>query len=157
METLDRLDVRILECLQADARMSNLKLSQSVHLSPSATLARVQRLIAAGYILGFEARLNAIKLGAGMLVFVEVSLSATTNNSLDRFAEAIAKVPQIAECHMVAGGFDYLLKIRVKDMKAYRDLASLIWSLPGVRETRTYTVMEEVKVSHRLSLTFPDS
>ena len=116
-------------------------------------LARVQRLTRDGFILGYEARLNPLKLGAGMLVFVEVLLDRTTPNVFDQFKAAVQVRPEILECHMVAGGFDYLLKIRSADMNAYREFAgTVLWQLPGVRETRTYAVMEEVKNSNRLHL-----
>ena len=149
----DRIDLKILDCLQRDGRISNLKLAESVALSPTAVLARVQRLSKEGYILGYEARLNPLKLGAGMMVFVEVLLDRTTPNVFEAFNAAVQVRDEIMECHMVAGGFDYLLKTRMADMGAYRDFAgSVLWQLPGVRETRTYAVMEEVKNSTRLPL-----
>jgi len=150
---LDRLDLRILAVLQTDGRISNLKLAEAVGLSATAVLARVQRLSRDGYILGYEARLNPLKLGAGMLVFVEILLDRTTSNVFDAFKAAVQSHREIMECHMVAGGFDYLLKTRHADMDAYRRFAGrVLWQLPGVRETRTYAVMEEVKDSARLAL-----
>jgi Lrp/AsnC family transcriptional regulator, leucine-responsive regulatory protein len=150
---LGRIDLKILSVLQADGRVSNLKLAEAVTLSPTAVLARVQRLTREGYILGYEARLDPVKLGVGMLVFVEVLLDRTTPNVFDAFKAAVQVHPQILECHMVAGGFDYLVKTRVADMQAYRDFAgTVLWQLPGVRETRTYAVMEEVKNTARLPL-----
>ncbi|MCO5109678.1 MAG: Lrp/AsnC ligand binding domain-containing protein [Burkholderiaceae bacterium] len=150
---LDRIDRRILAILQSDGRIANLKLAESVALSPTAVLARVQRLTRDGYIVGYEARLNPLKLGAGMLVFVEVLLDRTTPNVFEQFNAAVQVRPEIMECHMVAGGFDYLLKTRTADMNAYREFAgAVLWQLPGVRETRTYAVMEEVKHSTRLPL-----
>ena len=150
---LDRTDRRILLNLQDDGRISNLKLAEIVSLSPTAVLARVQRLTRDGYILGYQAQLNPKLLGARMLVFVEVLLDRTTPNVFDQFRAAVEVHPEILECHMVAGGFDYLLKTRVADMEAYRKLAgSVLWQLPGVRETRTYAVMEEVKSSSKLHL-----
>ncbi|MBP6852446.1 MAG: Lrp/AsnC ligand binding domain-containing protein [Rhodoferax sp.] len=152
-DTLDRIDLRILECLQRDGRISNLKLAESVALSPTAVLARVQRLTKEGYILGYEARLNPLKLGRGMMVFVEVLLDKTTPHVFDAFKAAVQVRPDILECHMVAGGFDYLLKTRMADMNAYRAFAgTVLWQLPGVRETRTYAVMEEVKNTTHLPL-----
>ena len=143
---LDRPDRAILAQLQADARISNLKLAQAVGLSPTAVLARVQRLHRAGFILGYEARLDPAKLGRGLTVFVEVLLDRTTPNVFDAFKAAVQVREDILECHMVAGGFDYLLKTRMADMAAYRQFAGqVLWQLPGVRETRTYAVMEEVK------------
>jgi Lrp/AsnC family leucine-responsive transcriptional regulator len=150
---IDRIDQRILSALQADGRLSNLKLAEAVTLSPTAVLARVQRLTREGYILGYEARLNPLKLGRGMMVFVEVLLDRTTPNVFEQFKAAVQAQEAILECHMVAGGFDYLLKTRMADMAAYREFAgTVLWQLPGVRETRTYPVMEEVKNSTRLPL-----
>ncbi len=147
-QDIDRIDRRILGVTQKDGRISNLKLAEVVSLSPTAVLARVQRLTKEGFILGYEARLNPIKLGAGMLVFVEVLLDRTTPNVFDQFKAAVQVRDEIMECHMVAGGFDYLLKTRTADMNSYREFAgSVLWQLPGVRETRTYAVMEEVKNS----------
>jgi Lrp/AsnC family leucine-responsive transcriptional regulator len=150
---LDRIDRKILQALQEDGRLSNLKLAETVALSPTAVLARVQRLSREGFILGYEARLNADKLGAGLMVFVEVLLDKTTPNIFEAFKAAVQVRPEIMECHMVAGGFDYLLKTRMADMNAYREFAgTVLWQLPGVRETRTYAVMEEVKNTTRLPL-----
>ena len=150
---LDRIDRKILSILQEDGRIANLKLADAVALSPTAVLARVQRLTRDGFILGYEARLNPLKLGAGMLVFVEVLLDRTTPNVFDQFKAAVQVHPEIMECHMVAGGFDYLLKTRSADMNAYRVFAgNVLWQLPGVRETRTYAVMEEVKHTNHLHL-----
>ena len=150
---LDRIDLRILNLLQADGRIANLKLAEAVALSPTAVLARTQRLQRDGYILGFEARLNPRKLGCGMMVCGEVFLDRTTPNVFNEFKAAVQVRDEIMECHMVAGGFDYLIKTRMADMAAYRDFAgSVLWQLPGVRETRTYAVMEEVKNSSRLPL-----
>jgi Lrp/AsnC family transcriptional regulator, leucine-responsive regulatory protein len=148
---LDAIDRRILRELQADGRVTNLKLAEAVHLSPTAVLERVKRLTRDGVIVGYEARLNPALLGAGLMVFIEVLLDRTVPDVMDSFRAAVQARPEILECHLVAGGFDYLLKTRVADMAAYRALlGSSIWSLPGVRETRTYAVMEEVKATQRL-------
>jgi len=150
---LDRIDRKILQALQIDGRISNLKLAESVALSATAVLARVQRLSKDGVITGYEVRLDADKLGLGLMVFVEVLLDKTTPGVLDAFKAAVQGYPEIMECHMVAGGFDYLLKTRMADMNAYREFAgSVLWQLPGVRETRTYAVMEEVKNTTQLPL-----
>jgi Lrp/AsnC family transcriptional regulator, leucine-responsive regulatory protein len=149
----DRIDLKILKLLQSDGRITNLKLAEAVALSPTAVLARTQRLQRDGFILGYEARLNPLKLGRGMMVFVEVLLDRTTPNVFNEFKAAVQVRDEIMECHMVAGGFDYLLKTRMADMAAYREFAgSVLWQLPGVRETRTYAVMEEVKNSSQLPL-----
>jgi Lrp/AsnC family leucine-responsive transcriptional regulator len=150
---IDKIDLKILRVLQKDGRISNLKLADEVHLSPTAVLERVKRLTREGYILGYTARLNPDKLGAGMLVFVEVVLDRTTPDVMNAFKAAVQVRPEILECHLVAGGFDYLIKTRVADMAAYRELiGSVMWSLPGVRETHTYAVMEEVKHTAALAL-----
>ncbi len=149
----DRIDIKILSALQRDGRISNLKLAELVALSPTAVLSRVQKLTKEGFILGYEARLNPLKLNAGMLIFVEVLLDRTKPNVFDSFKAAAQVRPEIMECHMVAGGFDYLLKTRVTDMEAYRAFAGdVLWQMPGVRETRTYVVMEEVKSTQRLPI-----
>ena len=150
---IDKIDARILRVLQRDGRISNLKLAEEVHLSPTAVLERVKRLTRENFILGYEARLNPNKLGASMMVFIEVLLDRTAPDIMDTFKAAVQVRPEILEAHLVAGGFDYLLKTRVADMAAYRQfIGSVIWTLPGVRETRTYAVMEEVKNTTRLPL-----
>ena len=150
---IDKIDAKILRVLQRDGRISNLKLADEVHLSPTAVLERVKRLTRDGYILGYEARLNPAKLGAGLMVFIEVVLDRTTPDVMNAFKAAVQARPEILECHLVAGGFDYLIKTRVADMGAYRELiASVVWALPGVRETHTYAVMEEVKNTTALAL-----
>jgi len=150
---IDKIDAKILRVLQKDGRISNLKLADEVHLSPTAVLERVKRLTRDRYILGYEARLNPDKLGAGLMVFVEVVLDRTTPDVMNAFKAAVQVRPEILECHLVAGGFDYLIKTRVADMSAYRELiGSVVWALPGVRETHTYAVMEEVKNTTALAL-----
>ncbi len=152
-EGIDKIDARILRILQKDGRISNLKLADEVHLSPTAVLERVKRLTREGYILGYEARLNPDKLGAGMLVFIEVVLDRTTPDVMNEFKAAVQARPEILECHLVAGGFDYLIKTRVANMAAYREfIGTVVWALPGVRETHTYAVMEEVKNTTALAL-----
>jgi len=143
---LDRVDRRILSILQADGRIAAVDLADQVGLSSTSTSERLKRLQKDGFIDGFGARLNPERIGLGMLIFIEVSLHRTTPDVFDLFANAVRKAPQVLECHMVAGGFDYLIKTRVSSMAAYRKfLGEVLLALPGVRETRTYAVMEEVK------------
>ena len=150
---LDRIDLKILRVLQKDGRISNLKLSEEVHLSPTAVLERVKRLNRDGYILGYEARLNPELLGAGMMIFIEVVLDRTTHDAMSEFRAAVQARPEIMECHLVAGSFDFLIKLRVASIQAYREfIGAVIWSLPGVRETRTYAVIEEVKNTSQLPI-----
>ena len=150
---IDKIDRKILHLLQSDGRISNLKLAEAVALSPTAVLARTQRLHKAGFIVGYEAKLSPEKLGRGMAVFVEVLLDRTTPNVFNEFNAAMQVHDEIMECHLVAGGFDYLIKLRVRDMTAYREFAGrVLWQLPGVRETRSYTVMEQIKETSRLAV-----
>ncbi len=142
----DRQDRRILAALQRDGRLTTVDLAETIGLSPTATSDRVKRLIKEGFITGFGARVDARRLGLDLLVFVEVYLDKTTPDAFERFAAAVKRAPEVLECHMVAGGFDYLVKTRVADMAAYRRfLGDVLLALPAVRETRTYAVMEEVK------------
>jgi Lrp/AsnC family leucine-responsive transcriptional regulator len=143
---LDRTDRRILAILQEDGRISTVELADRIGLSPTATSDRQKRLIREGFVTGFSARLDPVRLDLGLLVFVEISLDKTTPDIFELFAAAVRRAPEVLECHMVAGGFDYLVKTRVRDMAAYRRfLGEVLLSLPGVTETRTYAVMEEVK------------
>ena len=153
IQTLDAADRRILKALQEDGRISNAALARHVNLSAPACFERVKRLRRDGTITGFTALLDAAKLDRALLIFVEIVLDRTTPDVFDAFAKAVRKMPEVLECHMVAGGFDYLIKARVKDMAAYRAfLGDSLTNLPGVRETHTYAVMEEVKNSLKLAL-----
>lgn len=144
--SIDGKDRRILRLLQEDGRLTTAELAEKIHLSPTAAAARLKRLVADGYILGFTARLNPLRLGRGLIVFVEVKLDRTNEDVFAAFAAAAKANADIMECHMVAGGFDYLLKARVADMGAYRAfLANALAEMPGIRETHTYAVMEEIK------------
>ncbi|ALS98388.1 leucine-responsive transcriptional regulator Lrp [Lacimicrobium alkaliphilum] len=143
---LDRIDRNILVELQKDGRISNVELSRRVGLSPTPCLERVRRLEQQGYILGYYARLDPTKLGAAMLVFVEITLTKTSVDIFEEFSAAVKRHEDIQECHLVSGDFDFLLKARVADMSSYRKLlGDTLLRLPGVSESRTYVVMEEVK------------
>ena len=142
---LDRIDLAILACLQNDARISNVNLAAKVNLSASPCLERVKRLEAEGYIERYSAKLNSTKLAYGMSAFIQITLDSTTSEVFDQFAESINQIPEVAECHMVAGGFDYLVKIRIADMAAYREVLGRIVDLPGVSKNHTYVVIENIK------------
>ena len=149
--TLDRTDLKILDILQTDGRISNSKLAELVNLSPTAVMARVQKLTKDEFILGYEAKLNPNKLNASFLVFVEVLLDKTTPNVLEDFIDAVTQYPEIVECHMVSGGFDFLIKLRSAGMEEFRRIAGqILWQLPGVKETRSYPVMQVVKDSSKI-------
>lgn len=142
---LDRIDLTILDVLQNNGRISNSELSKKVNLSASPCLERVKRLEQDGYIERYGAFLNASKLKYGMSAFIQVTLDRTTADVFNDFREQVIKIKEVAECHMVAGGFDYLLKLRFENMEAYRILLGIIVELPGVSQTHTYIVMEHVK------------
>ncbi len=147
--SLDRIDRKLLARLQQDGRAPVSQLAREVNLTVTPVLERVRRLESAGYIEGYFARLNARKLGLGLLAYVEVSLDRTTPDAFERFKQIMLAHDEVMECHMVAGGFDYLLKVRVTDMENYRRfLGDRIASVRGVQQTHTYFVMEEVKSTH---------
>jgi Lrp/AsnC family transcriptional regulator, leucine-responsive regulatory protein len=153
IKSLDQIDRRILREVQANGRLTNTELSERVHLSATATNERVKRLTRDGFIIGYTALLSPEKLGRALLLFVEVKLERTTPDVFDAFAAAIRRTQDVLECHLIAGGFDYLVKARVADMSAYRQfLSDLLTAVPGIRETRTYTVMEEVKDTTNLPI-----
>lgn len=151
MKELDRIDRKILNALQKDGRISNVELSKRVDLSPTPCLERVRRLERQGFITGYIATLNPQYLGAALLVFIEITLSRGESDVFEEFNKAVLQSDAIQECHLVSGDFDYLLKARVADMSAYRKLlAETLLTLPSIKDTRTYVVMEEVKVNSQL-------
>ncbi|MGO1120081.1 Lrp/AsnC ligand binding domain-containing protein [Rhodovibrionaceae bacterium A322] len=145
-KALDKIDRNILRALQDDGRQSNVDLAKKVGLSPTPCLERVRRLERDGYITGYRALLDPAKLDAGLIVYVQVTLDRTTDDVFEQFRQTVINHPEIVECAMVAGGFDYLMKVRVANMEAYRRfLGSSLTSLSGVSQTHSYVVMEEVK------------
>lgn len=155
MMSLDRTDIKILDILQKDGRISNIKLAEAVNLSATAALARVQKLSKDGFILGYEAKLNPELLNSSFVVFVEILLDKTTPNVLEEFSDAILQHPEIVECHMISGGFDFVVKIRCANMEEFRKISGqILWQLPGVKETRSYPVMEVIKESSQLKLKY---
>lgn len=144
-ETLDRIDLKLLRLLQGNGRISNADLAAAAHLSPATCHRRVQRLTEIGAIADIRARIAPDQVQRGALVMVGVVLDRSTPESFAAFEAAIAQMPVVLDCHLVAGDFDYFLKIRVRDMADFNRLhgAELI-ALPGVRQTRTFFVMKEV-------------
>mgnify|MGYP001166233551 CR=1 FL=1 len=150
---LDRIDRNILIELQKNGRLSNVELSKRVGLSPTPCLERVKRLEVDNFILGYKAILNPEKLESALLVIVEITLSKTSPDVFNDFSVAVQDLDVIQECHLVSGDFDFLLKTRVSDMAAYRELlGDTLLQLPAVSESRTYVVMEEVKSSNILPI-----
>ncbi|WP_197916427.1 Lrp/AsnC family transcriptional regulator [Thiosulfatihalobacter marinus] len=143
---LDRFDRAILEVLAADGRVSITDLAQQIGLSKSPTQARLRRLEKEGVITGYRALLDPVRLGLDHVAFVEVKLTDTREAALRAFNKAVAQVPEIEQAHMIASHFDYLLKVRTRDMAAYRAvLGERISALPHVASTSTYVAMEAVK------------
>jgi len=150
---IDRIDKNILIELQKNGRLSNIELSKRVGLSATPCLERVKRLENDHFILGYQAILNPQKLEAALLVIVEITLTKTSPDVFDDFSKAVHGLEVIQECHLVSGDFDFLLKTRVADMAAYRELlGDTLLRLPAVSESRTYVVMEEVKSSNLLPI-----
>ena len=143
---LDRFDLAILKALSQDGRLPVTELAGKVGLSKTPCQVRLKRLIAEGYIRGFKALLDPAKLGMDQVVFVEVKLSDTSENALRAFNAAVREIPEVEQCHMIAGAFDYLLKIRNRDMQGYRGLlGEVVTSLPHVSSTSTHVSMQSVK------------
>lgn len=143
---LDQFDRRILEALAEDGRLSVTDLSARVGLTKTPCQTRMKRLIDDGYIEGFRAILNPAKLGLDHVAFAEVKLSDTREKALAEFNAAARRVPEIEECHMIAGRYDYLLKVRTSDIRRYRQvLGEKISSLPHVASSSTSVAMESVK------------
>lgn len=143
---IDRIDRAILDVLARDGRISMTDLAARVGLSKTPVIARVRRLEAQGVITGYRAELSAQKLGLDHVAFLEVRLSDTRESSLQAFNAAVREVPEVEECHMIAGGFDYLVKVRTPDIAAYRQvLGETISRLPNVASTSTYVSMESVR------------
>ena len=152
MKELDKIDRKILQLLQGNGRMSMTELAEQVGMSVSPVTERVRRLEREGVITAYCARINPEALGLGLLVFVEIKLRSKSGNIFDEFRRAVAQVPQILECYLVSGEYDYLLKVRLPDMAAYRDLlGDVLLQLPAAAESRSYVVMEEAKESTMLS------
>lgn len=144
---LDKIDLRILQELEIDGRLSIVDLAGRVNLTNTPCSERVKRLERAGHITGYRAVLNMDKLGLSHLTVMQVSLAATAgNNSLDDFNAAVHKIPEVESCLMIAGSFDYLLTIRTRDIAQFRNvLGDKINKLPGVLQTNSFAVMEIVK------------
>ena len=150
---LDSIDRRILKELQVDGRISYTDLAPKVGLTTSPCLERVRRLERAGVIKGYTAVIEPRAVGTGLLVFIELSLTYTSPEIFADFKRAILRQPEILECHLVSGDFDYLVKARIPDMHAHRVLlGELVRHLPGVRNSKTLVVMEEVKETTRIAI-----
>ncbi len=154
MSEIDAFDRRIMDALSVDGRMTLTRLSRTIGLSVTPCQMRLKRLEARGYIRGYAAVLDPVKLGRDHISFVQVKLSDTRAPALRAFNEAVMELAEVEQCHMIAGGFDYLLKVRTESMARYREvMGEKISTLPHVSVTSTFVAMEAVKedVFHRVS------
>jgi len=144
--TLGKIDRNILRLLQRDGRMSYAELARRVGLSTTPCKERVKRLERDGAIKGYQAILDPAYLNAALVVFVQIRLQRTSQEVFEEFTRSVYDLPEVQECYLVSGNFDYLIKARVADMGAYRQfLGETLLSLPGVQESTSYVVMEQVK------------
>ena len=150
---LNKLDQKILQTLQQDGRISFTELGKQVGLTTTPCIERVRKLEREGYIQGYTALLDAQRLGAGLVVFVQLRLNRTSKKSFEDFRHAINKLVEVQECYLVTGSFDFMVKARVRDMDAYRDfLEDSLLNLPGVQESTSIAVMETVKETLKISV-----
>ena len=146
MKELDKTYLKILKLLQQNSRIPMTELAEKVGLSTTPVTERVRRLERDNLITGYHAHLNPHALGQSLLVFVELKLRSKSGNIFEDFKREVLKIPQILECHLVSGEYDYLIKVRLPNMSAYRDmLGNILLQLPAAAESRSYVVMEEVK------------
>lgn len=145
---IDRIDQEILEIVAIDGRITITDLASRVGLSKTPCAQRLKRLERSGIIKGYTARLDLVELGRSHIAFVQIRLTQTSTNAVDEFNRVVLTIPEIEECHMISGAFDYLLKIRSRDMAEYRHiLIDRLSSLPFVSQTSTLIAMEAVKES----------
>ncbi|RSK31503.1 AsnC family transcriptional regulator [Rhodovulum iodosum] len=148
LPALDRFDRAILHVLSTEGRISIAELARRIGLSKTPTQARLRRLEAEGVVAGYRALIDPVRLGLDHVAFVELRLNDTREAALSAFNAAVRAIPEVEECHMIAGGFDYLLKVRTADMARYREvMAERISALPHVANSSTYVAMEAVKDS----------
>ncbi|MFY0479605.1 winged helix-turn-helix transcriptional regulator [Achromobacter marplatensis] len=146
MRDLDRIDLKILDILQREGRISVTELAERVSLSATPCSDRIKRMEREGVITGYHARVNPAALGKNLLVFLEIKLSAKSGDVFDKVKKELLYVPEVMECHLVSGDFDYLVKARLTEMNEYRRLlGEILKRLPASAESRSYVVMEEIK------------
>ena len=146
VRTLDKLDRRILALLQKDGRLSMKDLGEQVGLSITPCIERVKRMERDGIITGYYARVNPAALGASLLMFVQITLSNKSGEMFYQFRREVLRIPQVLECHLVSGDFDYIIKARIQEMTEYRKLlGDILLQLPGAAQSKSYVVMEEIK------------
>ncbi|NRR34102.1 Lrp/AsnC ligand binding domain-containing protein [Oxalobacteraceae bacterium] len=156
VRSLDKLDRKILRILQDDGRISMKDLSEQVGLSITPAIERVKRMERDGVITGYHARIDPPALGAKLLVFVEITLNQKSASVFEQFRREVLRIPEVQECHLVSGDFDYLIKARIHEMAEYRKLlGEMLLQLPGAAQSKSYVVMEEIKETLVLSTEVP--
>lgn len=146
VRTLDKIDRHILRLLQNDGRLAMKDLAKQVGLSVTPCTERVRRMERDEIITGYYARLNPGAIGLNLLVFVEITISQKSERAFEQFRQGVLKIPEVMECHLVSGDFDYLIKARIREMAEYRKvLGEMLLQLPGAAQSKSYVVMEEIK------------
>lgn len=146
MAELDRIDHSIIRELQKNSRITITELASRVGLSKTPCQVRMRRLEEQGYITGYTVLVNQMKLGQSHIAFAQITLSDTSSDALKAFNDAVKKIPAVEQCHMIASNFDYLVKVRTRNMAEYRQvLGEQLSALPHVLQTSTFVVMENVK------------
>ena len=152
---ISKIDRNILRILQKDGRISYTDLAREVGLSVTPCIERVKRLDKNGYIQGYTATLNPELLDAGLVVFVQIRLNHTSQENFEEFRDSVMSLENVQSCFLVSGNYDYLLKARVADMSAYRELlGNSILKLPAVQESTSYVVMEELKETMKVPIAY---
>jgi Lrp/AsnC family leucine-responsive transcriptional regulator len=150
--SLDKLDRHILRILQREGRISMKDLGDRIGLSVTPCIERVKRMECDGVIVGYYAKVDAASLGAKLLVFVEITLNQKSAATFEKFRHEVSRIPEVQECHLVSGDFDYLIKARIHEMAEYRKLlGDILLQLPGAAQSKSYVVMEEIKETLELS------
>jgi Lrp/AsnC family leucine-responsive transcriptional regulator len=153
MRELDRIDRMIIDIMQKEGRIAISELAARVNLSTTPCSERVKRLEREGIIMGYYARINPARVDKSLLVFLEIKLSAKSGEVFDQVAKDLSQIPEVLECHLISGEFDYLVKARLKEMSAYRRLlGNMLKKLPESASSHSYIVMEEIKESLYLEL-----
>lgn len=153
MRPLDRIDRLILDILQQNARISMSELASKVNLSITPCSERVKRLERDGIIMGYHAQLNPALVDKSLLVFLEIKLSTKSGDMFEQVSKSLTAIPEILECHLVSGEFDFLVKARLKEMRSYRKLlGNILKQLPAAAQTHSLIVMEEIKESSYLTV-----
>lgn len=155
MESLNRIDRHILQKLQNDGRMSYAELARQVGLTTTPCIERVKRLEKEGYIQGYGAQLNADYLDAGLIVFIQIRLERTSKDNFDRFKQSVELLPEVQECYLVTGQFDFLIKTRLANMASYREfLEETLLAIPSIQGSTTVVVMETVKETLAIPISY---